>query len=381
MSSFSSSGIQKESMVPCGSLLRDSVVSSCQRTRRHWSEGKVFVNPCSCRCRSKRNTTTCLRRRDSSAHRILAHPEDVFVMDFDGVLCDSAGEVMSAGYACAREVWPEVFRGVTEEGALRDGLKRVRPRLVKGYESMLMARILVERGKQGERDILEASDWATTNGGMVGQMLDAYGCTESELEGLFESWRKKRITNDIDSWISLNPLYPGVKDALDDCQSPYYIASSKSGTRLIPLLNTLLDIGIDIDSPRVFAGLIPPNELKLNVLETVLARPVAQHEGTQLHFIDDRFETLEYICRVASRDVLDRYTMYLASWGYCTEEDVAKARKMEHIRVLELDEFLELVRFGIIMRVNDGCQDTEEETIAQVYNNATARNTNDTKEE
>ena len=348
-----------------------NVESSYPLTRRHRLDVR---NPCC--CQSKLGTRPVRNAsRDSSVCRLQAYPEDVFVMDFDGVLCDSAEEVMSAGYACAREVWPEVFQGVSiEKGGLKDGLKRVRPRLVKGYESMLMARMLVERGEHGVADILGVSDWATTERGMVGQMLDAYGCTESQLQGLFEAWRKDRITNDVDSWMELNPLYPGVKDALDDCQSPYYIASSKSGTRLIPLLNTLLDMDVEHDSPRVFAGLIPPNELKLDVLETVLTRPVAQHERTQLHFIDDRFETLEYICRVASQDVLDRYTMYLASWGYCTEEDLEKARAMEHIRVLELDEFLELVRFGIIMKVNDGCQDTEEETIANVYENTTTNN-------
>ena len=304
-----------------------------------------------------------------SCHRrtiVSAHPEDVFVLDFDGVVCDSAQEVMSAGLSCAREYWPDVFGGDVDEEALWKSLCLVRPRLVKGYESMLMARILVERGLEGKEDILSCDDWATTEHGMVRQMLDVYGSTESELQSFFESWRMKRIENDFDSWIDLNPLYSGVKDALDDCQC-FYIASSKSGNRLIPLLNRLLDLGVDEESPRVFSGLIPPNELKLEVLETVMERPVAQHEGTQLHFIDDRFETLEYICHSANEKVLDRYTMYLASWGYCTEEEKAKAKEMDRIRVLELDEFLELLRFGIIMKVNDGCQDTEEETIANVY--------------
>lgn len=37
-----------------------------------------------------------------------AYVEDVFVLDFDGVVCDSGGEVMSAGLAVARERWGEV---------------------------------------------------------------------------------------------------------------------------------------------------------------------------------------------------------------------------------------------------------------------------------
>lgn len=311
-------------------------------------------------------TFPCTRNNAASTHH--QYPDDVFVIDFDGVLCDSVHEVMSAGMECAQERWPEVFSnsgGVEEH--VWESLCRVRPRLVKGYESMLMARILVEQGVQGEETILSCEEWAGTAQGMVQQMLDRYDCTESELERFFESWRMRRIENDVEGWMNLNPLYAGVKDALDDCQSPFYIASSKSGKRLIPLLNHCLDMKVDEDSPRVFSGLIPPNPLKLGVLETVMTRPVAQNERTQLHFIDDRFETLEYICHSASNQVLDRYSLYLASWGYCTEEEKEKARGMEQVRVLELDEFLELIRFGIIMKVNDGCQDTEEETINNVY--------------
>lgn len=295
-----------------------------------------------------------------------ACPEDVFVIDFDGVLCDSSNEVMSAGLECARERWPEAFEGVDIE-QLQESLQRVRPRLVKGYESMLMARLLAEGGKEREDAILSCDDWADSEQGMVQETLDLYSSTESALQGFFESWRMHRIHNEFERWIDLNPLYSGVKDALDDCQAPFYVASSKSGNRLIPLLNHLLNMNVDENSPRIFSGLIPPNELKLKTLETVMSRPVAQDGATQLHFIDDRFETLEYICNSASKDVLDRYNLYLASWGYCTDDDIARAQRMSHVRVLELEEFLELIRFGIIMRVDDGCQDTEEETIANVY--------------
>ena len=51
-------------------------------------------------------------------------PDDVFVLDFDGVCCDSGGEVMSAGLAVARERWPESFAGVIEDDVLESEFVR-----------------------------------------------------------------------------------------------------------------------------------------------------------------------------------------------------------------------------------------------------------------
>lgn len=291
-------------------------------------------------------------------------PDDVFVIDFDGVLADTQMEVMSAGLNCAMEVWPDAFRETSTDDVLK-GLTRVRPRLVKGYESMVMARMLAE-DVGNVNVILECENWADPQSGVVSHMLDMYGNDPDELEAVFEAWRRNRIENNFDDWISLNPLYDGIQSAVSDCQAPFYIASSKAGNRLIPLLNTLLNMDVDEDSPRVFSGLIPPNELKLEVLETVMQRPVARGERTVLHFIDDRFETIEYIAQHGSEELLKKYALYLAGWGYCTEEERQKAKELG-IRVLDLDEFCELLRFQIIMKVNDGCQETEEETLAHVY--------------
>ena len=45
----------------------------------------------------------------------------------------------------------------------------------------------------------------------------------------------------------------------------------------------------------------------------------------------------------------------------CTEEEVAKARRTPGVKVLELPGFLELLRFGVVMGVDDGCEPTREE--------------------
>eukprot|EP00890_Picochlorum_soloecismus_P005747 jgi/Picsp_1/6173/NSC_03527-R1_hypothetical protein CHLNCDRAFT_22194 [Chlorella variabilis] len=290
----------------------------------------------------------------------LAGPEDLFVIDFDGVLADTQMEVMSAGFEVARARWPDLFKGQSDSKMLSN-LSRVRPKLVKGFESAIMARLIAEDESNVDTILGSEDAWETA---IVSQCLERWEESAEDLSCAFEAWRRDRIENDFDAWLELNPLYPGIKEAMDDCPYPFYIASSKARDRLLPLVNTLLCLGVEEDSPRIHAGLIPPNEMKNEALLSILSKPICQDPATSLHFVDDRFETLKHIS--ADKSISSRVNLYLAGWGYCTREEQQQAVEMG-IRVLSLDEFCELLRFGIIMQVNDGCQETEEETIANVY--------------
>ena len=55
-------------------------------------------------------------------------------------------------------------------------------------------------------------------------------------------------------------------EALRACEHPWYVASSKAAHRISPLLRALLGVDMDTASPRLFAGLIPPNERKIAAL-------------------------------------------------------------------------------------------------------------------
>jgi hypothetical protein len=63
---------------------------------------------------------------------------------------------------------------------------------------------------------------------------------------------------------------------------------------------------------------------------------------------------------------LRRYRLYLADWGYCTEQEKLAARAMRGVTVLELPQFRELLKWGIVMGVDDGCEPTPEEVAAGV---------------
>ncbi|KAH7624073.1 hypothetical protein NADE_008885 [Nannochloris sp. 'desiccata'] len=298
-----------------------------------------------------------------------AAPTDVFVLDYDGVIADSQLEVSTAGVAAAEQQWPSIFQDLNLNASERQrvlaGVAAARPRLVKGYESMVMARMVLENPQDGVEKILYGTPNWDAPSGLLQTTLAAWNEQEQPLQAVFEAYRSNRMSTSPQGWVALIPLYEGIAEAIADCTSPFYICSSKRGDRLVHLLNAQLNLDITEESPRVLASLIPPNEMKVKALRNVMARPVAANSATSLHFIDDRFETIEAISQ--KNDLVERYSLYLAGWGYNTEEERAAAAKLPGVRVITLPQFCELLRFGIIMEVDDGCQDTDEEALDAIY--------------
>jgi hypothetical protein len=71
------------------------------------------------------------------------------------------------------------------------------------------------------------------------------------------------------AWTHRNQLYTGIYEALRSCAYPWYVASSKAPHRVSTLMWSLLGIEMETTSPRLFAGLIPPNERKIEALRYV----------------------------------------------------------------------------------------------------------------
>ena len=87
-------------------------------------------------------------------------------------------------------------------------------------------------------------------------------------------------------------------------------------------------------------------------------------QGARLHFVDDRLETL----RAAAEQGLveEGWRLYLADWGYCTPDEVREAAALPYVRRLSLADFLELLKWGLLMSVDDGCEPTADEVRAGV---------------
>ncbi|KAF6253918.1 hypothetical protein COO60DRAFT_369922 [Scenedesmus sp. NREL 46B-D3] len=235
-----------------------------------------------------------------------AGPTDVFVLDFDGVLVDSEPEVSSSAYAAARDYWPQRFSSVdaAQQQQVMDGLRRSRPVLVRGYESMVMARMLLE--DPGSVNAILA-DWHP----LLHHTLERWGEDWEVLQASFEQHRATWLASDRAGWLARNQPYAGMVDAVAACEYPIYFASSKAAHRVSTLLQEHFSMSdLTQDSPRLFASLLPPEQKKVEALRAIADRPVCRDSGARLHFVDDRLDTLLAVQQAG----LQGWNLYLADW-------------------------------------------------------------------
>ncbi|CAG9460501.1 unnamed protein product [Pedinophyceae sp. YPF-701] len=298
-------------------------------------------------------------RAKARSLRAAAGPTDVFAIDVDGVLVDSEPEVTRAAIAAATEIWPETMAGA-DEGALRQALRRVRPVIVKGFEAVVQARMLAEHpAPDTETRILSRGAWAA----VWREAVSAWGASAEHIDAVFGRIRDAEVA--AGTYLEGQRAYPGVVGAMRECPYPSYLVSSKSGKRVAAVLGGLVGMeGVEEGSPRVMASLLPPEEKKVEALRTIMSRPLIAEGGATLHFIDDRVDTLLHAAEVPA---LSDVKLYLAEWGYCTEGERELARASPRIKVLDLEAFAELLKWGVVMGVDDGCEPTPEEVIKGVH--------------
>lgn len=292
-----------------------------------------------------------------------AAASDVFVLDFDGVVIDSEPEVTASALMAAALRWPALFNDATVTPGTRQqllaGMRAVRPVLVRGFEAMVMLRMLLaDPGSTQLRDKI-LGGWHE----ILGQQLLEWGEDEKDLTRFFEATRNKWMAEHTQAWMRQQQPYAGVREALAECPYPTYIASSKAAHRVSALSGEVLGLDLPADSPRLYASLLPPEEKKAEALRSICARPLCASPSTAVHFVDDRLDTL-----LAVRDQPDlaRVKLYLAGWGYCTAQERAAAAAAKGIQVLALPQFCELLKFGLVMQVDDGCEPTADEVAAGV---------------
>jgi len=307
-----------------------------------------------------------------------AHPRDLFLLDLDGVLVDSVGELAGSAYAAAVSRWPVVMQNSPyTKGEVLAGLAGGRPRVIAGYEALAMARLMAERGPaDGVAAVL--ADWP---GRTLAAALDAWGETPASLIPFFEAHRTAAARDEV-AWLAANRAYPGITAALAEVCGPWYVVSSKSPARVALLLRGLLgqEAGFEVGSPRLVAGLQPPDTAKPAAIAALAARAWGVEEGdlgsvggsgpgaslppTTLHFVDDRYETLAAVAAspllgpaVAARAL----RLHFAGWGYAAAQEKKAALDDSSVTCLTLEAFTELLRWGLVMGVDDGCEPSREE--------------------
>ncbi|GLC69241.1 hypothetical protein PLESTF_000806100 [Pleodorina starrii] len=267
-----------------------------------------------------------------------AGPSDVFVLDFDGVVVDSEPEITASAFEAAALHWPDLFSdSVLDVGnrkaQLREAMRTVRPVLVRGFESMVMLRMLLRDPPcPATRDAI-LNRWSEE----LPRSLSYWGESADELTQIFEAVRNDWMNSRTESWMALQVPYDGVTSALAATPFPVFIASSKAAHRVSALSSSVLGLELPPDSPRLFASLLPPEEKKAEALGIIARQQVCASPATRLHFVDDRLDTLLAVRQVP--ELAARWNLYLADWGYNTAEERAAAAREPGIRLLQLQDF------------------------------------------
>lgn len=334
----------------------------------------------------------------------------VLVTDFDGVLLDSEPEVeveeartpvttptqlSASGIRAATTIWHDCLEqpdAATMQRVVHD-TRECRSKLVNGFEAVIMARLLLQ-GPSGKAAILSDDPAWEQRWPML---LKEWGMSAPELAARFDAQRTHQATHHPDAWAASQVIYPGIQDALTTCAFPVYFASSKAAGRISMLLTRKFGLDVGPGSPRLYAGLLPPNERKLHALQYVVRvfvytfspvvssyhswfyyyfpcpfffllllhapsclqhtcqrhdRTIAQLpecQGARLHFVDDRIETLHHMVDAPS---VAPWRLYFASWGYSTPEEQQLARALApRVQWLELDEYVEFLKAGTMRYV------------------------------
>ncbi len=234
----------------------------------------------------------------------------LWFLDFDGVLCDSLPEcyaVSRAAYWTLHLGLPEPPRSRAEEAEFA----RMRPHIRRGADYLLLHLALREGlalDSQADFDALAAR----------------HADLDARFHELFYRVRGDLLKNDPDRWFALNPLYPGVAEALARRSSnqDIIILSTKEASFILEILARH---GIDWDAERVVCS---GKESKLGFID----RSMAARGADGAVFVDDQ---VDHFKGRADRPV----RLLLADWGYVREEWLGG----EGYETVSLDSFLSML--------------------------------------
>ena len=244
----------------------------------------------------------------------------VYALDFDGVICDSAVETGVAGWKAAMQIWDTLSEPLPSQKILNQ-FREVRPVMETGYEAILIIKMLHD----GE----QVDDIVNHFPNKISQLINEADLNVETLKKLFGETRDHWIDHDLDEWVNMNPLFLGVAEKLKSLTNEdlWYIVTTKQER----FVKYILDANqIDIPSERVF-GL----DRKMSK-EAVLLGLVDKHPKDTICFVEDRLPSL---FNVMNNQGLSAVRLFLALWGYNTEQDKLDAEQ-ENIKSILLDDFL-----------------------------------------
>jgi phosphoglycolate phosphatase-like HAD superfamily hydrolase len=243
----------------------------------------------------------------------------ILALDFDGVICNGVVEYFQSCQKAYQKIWLEL---PSNEYAPR--FYKLRPVIEHGWEMPVLLKALILQ--YSDQDILH--NWAE----ITHQIITTENLNPQTIAQQLDRVRDEAINNNLDNWLSLQTPYQGVIEKLQDIlKSPtkLYIISTKEG-RFIKQFLQNYNINLSVDY-------IIGKECKRPKYETL--RLIIKKENInprEIWFVEDRLNTLSAI---EKQPDLKDVQLYLADWGYNTEQMRKLAWNHDQIKLLSLDQF------------------------------------------
>jgi hypothetical protein len=250
---------------------------------------------------------------------------NILALDFDGVLCDGMREYFETSRRTYRNIWPGEE---APDESLFPTFQRLRPVIMTGWEMPLLLRAIV----QGHPESSLLQRWEAVRDELVKSGKPHGEALVSKLAHTLDEVRRDWIATDHRDWLERHVPYCALDDVRRLLAEPEHavLVTTKEGEFARQILEHWGIHLADIEGKEAGTH-------KCENLRALIADYTAAHgRRPRLWFVEDRLETLRHV--TVHPDLAD-VGLFLAVWGYNTQEMRASVQNDCRIRLLDLEQF------------------------------------------
>lgn len=229
-------------------------------------------------------------------------PSHTLYFDFDGVLLDSLNEVTVTAWNCV--TGERRHRISSLPPGFVELIRKHRHLAQPAWELFLLGEWCLSKSEHPESS-LSSAEFLTlkqVNRSRSAEMRASFFATRAEICVAFP-----------DEWLALNAPYEPLWSALRPYSASFSILTNKNRSAILHLCT---HFGLNIDPDRIISGDsgVPKGEQLHSRIAT---------SDSPILFFDDQIDNLEEV-RHSNRDAAG-LRCFLATWGYCSSEDIRRA--------------------------------------------------------
>lgn len=246
----------------------------------------------------------------------------ILALDFDGVICDGSQEYFQTTKQTYSQIWNSQTHSVSDD--LAPTFYRLRPVIETGWEMPVLLRAIIL--EIPEEEIFK--DWSK----IARSIIETEKLNPKEISTTLDCIRDRWIASDLESWLALHRFYPGIIEKIKQVLNSaiaFYIVTTKESRFVRQLLQQQ---GIDLADKAIFGKDFKRPKYE-TIRELLLVNSV---DPARLWFVEDRLEALDLIVRQPD---LQRVQLFLADWGYNTQQTRDSLSDRSEIKLLSLKQF------------------------------------------